>query len=298
MDKLLDIRASQLDNDDSGDDDDFDHYAQLKKEKEEFIKNDPELKKLLDGIDDENYRDEAYMDIKEEWDDKNNLNPDLWHRFKYWELHAFFSCARVFAGGRPVYDDAKWNEIRDFWYEFVEEDKKEKPIREGESERSYQYVTETFDPPLEPFQTKGKGRGLKAMRDISKGEMIFKATNNTVIFTHGHTWRKFLFAINERHGVDKPLDDSTTCDVLVWSWVQTLVEDGPLVIVADFDNGSLLNEGRDEPGWELPNVRCGKEGDKMCHLEYYATKDIKEGDELLCDYREFAMLDSWPSMGL
>jgi SET domain-containing protein len=33
-------------------------------------------------------------------------------------------------------------------------------------------------------------------------------------------------------------------------------------------------------------------------MEYYATRDIKTGDEILCDYREFAMLDSWEDMGL
>ena len=123
-----------------------------------------------------------------------------------------------------------------------------------------------------------------------------KATNNTVVFSHGHTWRKFLFAIYERGG--PPYDAGTTCDVLEWSWVQTLEEGGPLVIVADFDNGLLLNEGRDEEGWEPPNVRCGKEGDKRCMMSYYAMKDMKEGDELLCDYNEFAELDSWPDMGL
>ncbi len=80
--------------------------------------------------------------------------------------------------------------------------------------------------------------------------------------------------------------------------MQTLEEGGPLVIVADFDNGSLLNEGRDEKGWEPPNVRCGKVGDERCMISYYATKDMKEDDELLCDYNEFAELDSWPDMGL
>ena len=66
--------------------------------------------------------------------------------------------------------------------------------------------------------------------------------------------------------------------------MQTLEEDGPLVTVVDFDNRSLLNEGRDEPDWESPKVRCGKEGDTMCMMEYCTTKDIKKGDELLCDY--------------
>ena len=48
----------------------------------------------------------------------------------------------------------------------------------------------------------------------------------------------------------------------------------------------------------MPNVRCGKEGDKMCMMSYYATKDIKAGEELLCEYDGFAVLDGWTDMGL
>ena len=125
---------------------------------------------------------------------------------------------------------------------------------------------------------------------------MFEATDNTIVFADGHTWRKFLFAIYKRNG--EPYDTGMTCDVLVWSWVQTLEEGGPLVIFADFDDGSLLNEGRDEDGWDPPNVRCGKEGDSRCTQSYFATADIKAGDELLCDYRVFANLNGWKDMGL
>ena len=108
-----------------------------------------------------------------------------------------------------------------------------------------------------------------------------------------------MFAYYDERGEDTdPVDADTACDLLVWSWVQTLEEDGPEVVVMDLDNGSLLNEGREDSGWDDPNVRCGHEGDTMCMMSYYSTKDIKKGDELLCDYREFAFLDSWPAMGL
>ena len=257
---------------------------------------DPKLKEILDSITDPEYKRGVYEDVLEEAEVAENLDSELWYQYRYWELHAYFSCAKVFAQPRHVYDTEQWIELRKFYHEYVKDDLEEKPLQEGEGVRSYQFSKEAYDPPLTPFQAGAKGRGLKAARDIPKGELVFKATNNTVIFTHGHTWRKFLFDIHERN--DEPFDDETACDVLVWSWVQALEEDGPLVIVTDFDNGSLLNEGRDESGWESPNVRCGKEGDKMCMMEYYATKDIKEGDELLCDYREFALLDSWVDMGL
>ena len=113
----------------------------------------------------------------------------------------------------------------------------------------------------------------------------------------GHTFRLLLFHIYERHNEDSLLDSGTSCDILVWPWVQTLEENGDPVIVFDLDNGSLLNAGRDEDGWDPPNIQCGKEEDSMCMMEYYATKDIKPGEEILCDYRDFVMF-GFEEMGL
>lgn len=306
LDMLIKLRRAQYsddegeDRDDEEEDDEDEHYTYYpeRAKTDPILKDDPELVKILDAMENGTVRNELYGDVKEEAEIKAKFHPNNWFQLKYWELHSFFGCARVFAGSRPVYDAAKWEDLRQFWYQFVVEDKEDMPIPEGSPERTYQLTTENHDPPLVPFQTKVKGRGLKAAQDIPKGELIFKGTNNTVIFTHGHTWRRFLFGIYDRPGEGQPPDAEMACDVLVWSWVQRIEEDGDLVIVADFDNGSLLNEGRDEEDWEPPNVRCGKEGDTMCHMEYYATKDIKEGDELLCDYRGFALLNSWSAMGL
>ena len=291
------------DDDDDDDEDDYDNrfppenYRLTSEEMNAQLQNDPELKAILDEISDPSIRKEKYGDIKSEADMASNMDIDYWHKFKYWQLHAYFSCARQFTASRPVYDTDMWNELRQLWNEFAKEDKLDN-FKPGMTDRTYQFSTDSFDPPMEAFHAGEKGRGLRAARDIAKGELVFKATNNTVIFTHGHTWRKFLFHIFERHGEDGPTDGGMACDVLLWSWVQRLEMDGPLVIVADFDNGSLLNEGRDEIGWDKPNVRCGKEGDEMCMMEYYATDDIKTGDEILCDYRGFALLGAWRNMGL
>ena len=267
---------------------------------EKFLEDDPELKKMLHGIEDKKYAAQLFLDIKYEADMKARLDPEKWYKYNYWELHAYFGCARVFGGQRLVYDSEKWAGIRDYWNVFKKNDEKKKPL-DKKGPRTYQFNEDSFDLSiaLDPFQAGEKGRGLKAKQDVKKGELVFKATNNTLIFTHGHTWRMMLFAFyDERGEVDDPVDADTTCDLLVWSWVQTLEEDGPLVVVMDLDNGSLLNEGRDEVGWDPPNVICGQEGDTICFMAYYATKDIKAGDEILCDYREFAYLDSWPEMGL
>lgn len=236
---------------------------------------------------------------------KESLDPELWYAYSYWELHAYFSCAAEFIKSKPIPSRERWADLRSFYREFVASDLRDWPLRDDDEEpRTYIYTDATYDPPMTPFQSGFKGRGLKADRFIKKGELVFRATNNTVIFTHGHTWRKFLFALYERYvegddddDVDESkLDSETTCDVLVWSWIQRLVPGGPLVIVMDLDNGSLMNEGRLDDGWEDPNVKCGKED--WCDFEYYAVKDIEVGEEILCDYREFAMLNAWVDMGL
>mmetsp|Transcript_9471 Transcript_9471/g.20446 ORF Transcript_9471/g.20446 Transcript_9471/m.20446 type:complete len:461 (+) Transcript_9471:31-1413(+) len=274
---------------------DYDYDDEVEEEEEEF-----EQQEQLDSEDVNQPPEDEWEDIRHEAELKSSLPPDLWWQFSYWELHAYFSCAAAFKVSRPVYDAAKWNDLRDFYHQFAARDLEDKPLQEGEGPRTFQYSEESYEPPLIPFQAGEKGRGLKASRNIAKGELVFKATNNTVVFTHGHTWRKFLFAIYERFGDDEEkgeVDSFTACDTLVWSWVQALEEDGPLYIIADLDNGSLMNEGRFEEGWEPPNVRCGKEGEE-CELAYYAMVDIKEGEEILCDYREFALLSAWPAMGL
>ena len=287
-----------------------DPAKQSEQEKRNFLNSDPEFKAWYENITDIEYREDTYYDVKKEWDTKNSLNPNDWASFRYWQLHAYFGCARAFALGRPLYTQEMWDELRQEWINFRAIDKQ---IKDGpklpaiinedgtvlvdDIERTYQFSKATFDPPMEANLTPMKGRGLRALRPIRKGELMFKATNNTVIFTAGHTWRLFLFHLYERYGEETP-EPGMTCDVLVWSWVQPLEEDGDFVVVADFDMGSLLNEGREENGFDPPNVRCGKEGDTMCMMEYYATKDIQSGDEILCDYREFAYLDSWGAIGL
>ncbi len=234
--------------------------------------------------DDEDIRNEAAL--------RRRLDPEMWEQFSYWDIYAYFGCEMAFDSPRPLWTEQQWRDVRDFYHEFIEEDKKIGPpgkIRSYQSSKDEVDFSKTFI----PFQSGEKGRGLQAIRDIEAGELVFNATNNTIVFNYGHTWRKLLFAINEHFD-----DPGMTCDVHAWSWVQDLYEGGPIKVFMDLDSGSLLNEGRDEAGWDPPNVQCGKPDATRCDSDYYAFRDIKKGDELLIDYREFAFLGSWPSIGL
>ncbi|KAL7448058.1 hypothetical protein ACHAWC_000317, partial [Mediolabrus comicus] len=261
-----------------------DGYGLPDKRREKFWIEDEELPEDLKAdLESDN------EDIRNEARKRRELNPERWTEFSYWELHAYFACDKLFASPRPIWTDEQWRDLRDFYHEFVEEDRQDGMIREG-AVRAYQLSKDEYDLTKNaiPFQSGEKGRGLKAVRDIKAGELVFKATNNTIVFNYGHTWRKLLFAINERFN-----DPGITCDILVWSWVQDLVDGGSLKVVMDMDSGSLLNEGRDVAGWEPPNVQCGKPDATRCDMDYFAFRDIKEGDELLIDYNEFAFLNSW-----
>ena len=286
-------------NDEDSDDDDDDelfydhnilfhyHGLPIRKDSDFYIadKDLPEdLKADLESTD---------KDIRKEAMARRRLDPEMWSEFSYWELHAYFACDKLFLSPRPLWTDQQWRDVRDFYHEFMKEDEKDEDS--PEELHSYQFTAEEYDLSQNaiPFQSGEKGRGLQAVRDIQAGELVFKATNNTIVFNYGHTWRKLLFAINERYD-----DPGITCDMHVWSWVQDLYDGGPMKILMDLDSGSLLNEGRDEATWDPPNVQCGKPDATRCDMDYYAFRDIKKGDELLIDYREFAWLESWPAMGL
>ena len=286
--ELDDIQENDSDDEDDDDEDVSLNYHGLGARKSGYM------------IADEDLSDEIRADLESEDEDIRNeamfrrqLDPDRWDKFSYWEIYGYFACDKRMSSPRPLWTDQQWRDVRDFYHEFVEEDMKEE--NSPEDVHSYQFSEEEYDLTQNaiPVQAGEKGRGLQAVRDIKAGELVFKATNNTIVFNYGHTWRKMLFAFHERFA-----DPGLTCDLHVWSWVQDLYDGGPMKVVMDLDSGSLLNEGRDEPGWDPPNVQCGRPDATRCDMDYYAFRDIKEGDELLIDYNEFAWLDSWPDMGL
>ena len=64
---------------------------------------------------------------------------------------------------------------------------------------------------------------------------------------------------------------------------------GEMVIMVDIDASSLLNH---PSSGEDANIQCGRltsegEEEDVCGLDYYAIKDIRKGDEILCEYSDF-----------
>ncbi len=227
-----------------------------------------------------------------------------WERYDLSEMHEYFKCDEAFATTRPWWTSDQWREVRDLYRTVAKEN-------EG---GTYQMSEDVFDfsQIAEPFQAgKEKGRGLKAARDIRQGELILRTTNNTVVFNDRHTYRKFLFGMEERF-------PTFACDIIMWNWMQDLDDEGlKFGMVVDLNDNNLLNT-QDEN--EEANVMCGappvtglvswlmwphslfygkeEDGCDMKNLTFYASRDIRKGEELLGDYEDFESSHSWDEMGL
>ena len=216
------------------------------------------------------------------------VRPKKWETFDHYKMRTYFECKKAFKSARPWWTDQEWRIVREVYQDLLKSERAGL-VRGSTKIGTYQASDEVFDfsQIVVPYQAgKEKGRGLKAAKDIKKGDMIFKATNNTVVFTDGHSFRKFMFMLNERF-------PTFACDVLQWAWVQDL-EGGAFGIEVDLDDCNLLNSGRQRS----VNIQCGK-ADEICDgNHFYARRDIKKGEEILGSYSEFVSDHSWSELGL
>mmetsp|Transcript_27992 Transcript_27992/g.66703 ORF Transcript_27992/g.66703 Transcript_27992/m.66703 type:complete len:146 (-) Transcript_27992:80-517(-) len=137
----------------------------------------------------------------------------------------------------------------------------------------------------------GKGRGVFATRDIAKGEMTYGGKDNYAFFSTGEAFRRFLGA----------LPDGEACDVIMWAWTQRVPvgRDFETLIAVLLDSNSLQNDAprNGRKGQQVANTGCPA-GKECAWFDEYALIDIREGDEFLCDYVEFAESDLWEEFGL
>eukprot|EP00574_Skeletonema_japonicum_P010995 CAMPEP_0201730370 /NCGR_PEP_ID=MMETSP0593-20130828/21964_1 /ASSEMBLY_ACC=CAM_ASM_000672 /TAXON_ID=267983 /ORGANISM="Skeletonema japonicum, Strain CCMP2506" /LENGTH=220 /DNA_ID=CAMNT_0048222899 /DNA_START=372 /DNA_END=1034 /DNA_ORIENTATION=- len=220
-------------------------------------------------------------------------------------MYELFECDEaLFATTRPWWTSDQWREVRDIY----------RTVAKKNKGGTYQMSEDVFDfsQIAEPFQaSEEKGRGLKAARDIRQGEIVLRTTNNTVAFNDALAYRKFLFALEERF-------PTFACDIILWNWVQYLDDEvATLGIVVDLNDNNLLNS-QDKKA--KANVMCGvppvtgfaswlmwprrlfngKEDSYECdmtNLTFYASRNIRKGDELLGEYGDFET-NRYDEMGL
>jgi len=118
----------------------------------------------------------------------------------------------------------------------------------------------------------GKGRGNFASRNIKEGEMIYNGYINTAFFQEGESFKRFLSLLSKE----------TACDVLEWSFMQDLTNDGNAVLCLDMDGGALFNDGSPHQ-----NMQYKEEWS----LNRYARRDIQEGEEITDLYDDFSQTE-------
>ena len=125
---------------------------------------------------------------------------------------------------------------------------------------------EAGGPPYYAKVSESKDRGLFASRDIQMGEIVHDGTKSDVIFPDAMAWRRFVLALPRR----------AACDVTEWSWTQRLEEGGPMKILMGINISSLMNMGTPKQINAVPKSSTSS--------VFYATQDIKKGQEILTDY--------------
>merc|ERR1719203_2109927 len=295
-------RGSDDDDEESGEDEDNDDgdydYEVLESSSDDV---DEELN--IDGFDGEDSEEEDAEDyVFMYWDEENKkyvpddpANVDLefldnvdcgieYNEGTRKQMICSRNCHKLPKEGRRLYTEEDWQRLFQIY-----KDQGGKTVNIHISTE----VPDGFVPPARPGQTtNGKGRGLFAARDIKRGEMTYgpKRPFRYAYWRNGTSYRTFIDA----------LSDEEACDVMMWTWTETIggwkdwkIEN---IILLHLDHNSFQNNGGDKANTGCPQERKTRDG--ACgYFHEYALRDIKEGEELLCDYRQFYR-DYWSEFGL
>jgi hypothetical protein len=186
---------------------------------------------------------------------------------------------------RPLYSQDMWMRLREAYVDIVGSTKS--------SIGTEALAEDGFALSVEVKQAPGKGRGLFAAEDIPRGRLIWSSLKQTACFESGEDFTNFLDA----------LEVGEACDVIQWSYVHAIpgvANKGATQISTDLDNMTFVNQVMTED--EDPDAGCLPEWEARhpggCWMNTYALRDIKDGEEILIDYTEFAIADGWSKFGL
>eukprot|EP00984_Skeletonema_dohrnii_P008723 scaffold3256_cov111-Skeletonema_dohrnii-CCMP3373.AAC.3 len=115
-----------------------------------------------------------------------------------------------------------------------------------------------------------RNRGLFASRDIQEGEVVHDGSHSDVVFPDAMAYRRFVFALPRK----------AACDITEWTWTQRLEQNGPMKIMLVINASAMLNTGlTPEEVNLLPEPKTKSSTSQL----FYATRDIKRGEEILTD---------------
>jgi hypothetical protein len=223
------------------------------------------------------------------------LEEDEWTQDEIW-WH--LDCSRIFEGDRSIHNESTWAMMKGIYQGLVGPELSTinpLTLRNGFS----------FD--VEVKQAENKGRGVFAKQKILKGQHVLSTDGQRACFDDGTSYRQFLAL----------LPPDLSCDIMNWAYVTDEskieklgdwdyeddedVDPANLGLCVELDESALLNSG----GWiegEDANIAWSKELSEADGREfgndYYALRDIEDGEELLIDYNHFDVPEGWAWFGL
>eukprot|EP00985_Skeletonema_marinoi_P002441 scaffold1019_cov97-Skeletonema_marinoi.AAC.19 len=191
--------------------------------------------------------------------------PNDWVEWGFTKIRRKFKCDQYVNNEiKPLPSMEYWQMILDAYNEQV--DKSYKFDELVPPTQGYRF-NEAGAQPYYAKVSDGKDRGLFASRDIRKGEVVHDGTKSDVVFPDALAWRRFVFALPRK----------AACDMTEWSWTQRLENDGPMKLLTAINISVLMNMG-------LTPAQINAVPKSSTSSLFYATQDIKKGEEILTDY--------------
>ncbi|KAL7528824.1 hypothetical protein ACHAXR_006644 [Thalassiosira sp. AJA248-18] len=200
--------------------------------------------------------------------------PDGWESYGFHQIRHHFKC-RAYAHDQTkrLLTEEDWKVFQTAYKAIVDETATfDDPVSP-----SMGYTLVDGPPPYYAKHSYGKGRGLFASRNIKKGELVHDGFTSDIKFPDGMSWRRFIFSL--------PRDRA--CDQVDWTWTQRK-DDGKFGIFSAINISILLNSGDED------SINISPES--PVSSKFYATRDIKRGEELLYDYDIYDTV--WNEVGL
>ncbi|KAL3794405.1 hypothetical protein HJC23_012942 [Cyclotella cryptica] len=197
--------------------------------------------------------------------DEEALSSDReWEKYSFADMYDYLDCwAHAANMHKPLYRPEMWALIKGTF------------ASQAGIDSSLLVIDDTNRLDYYSGYAEGKGRGTFAARDFSKGELVHDGSRSTIFWNDGLAWKEYIMS----------LPHPMTCDVLEWTWIQQVRDEGWLLCL-NTNDAAFFNH---EDDFNIAPLNATS-------LEFYAVRDIKKGEELTYDY--FIFDTDWNLFGL
>jgi hypothetical protein len=216
----------------------------------------------LRGTSSDHNRGQIFENLLKNIESDQSKEESTWAGYDVKDMRKHLGCEAMFEQERPIHSQEVWKSMRKLYTSIVGVEKS----TVGSSETDYN----GFGQPYYVEHNK-YGRGIYAAVHIPKGALVWQNIRSAQ-FAEGPLYRKFL----------RKLEPNLACDVLEWSYV-----DKNQKINVDMDEGSYCNNGGKERNIDIDDERSEMFSSRPA-MQLFATRDIEQDEELLCDYDSFS----------